>query len=215
MHFKKIVYVITTAIAVFACLGSGAKAKPMQEIFDDIAVKDPGMQVCAHIEKLKKYIHDKAPEPRSSWYQLDPISKIKRKDSVIFGLFCCFCYKKNWANHVRFAAERRTMFERNEDIDVIMSIFPMCIEGPEGLAALCRKLEINIDDIMMTEDGRLQLIDFIKAIPTYETRTEKVDLPKPQGKVTAEKTESHTDFTDDTEGQGTADKSVVLISPKK
>ena len=152
----------------------------MHNVLDDALKTEPGVQIQTYIDKLKEYTDDRIPKSGSASLELDLEARLKRKDSIVFGLFCCFCYKNNWTNYVRFAAERRNAEERKEDIDVIESIFPISMDGPYGLRELCGKLKIDIADVTMVEYDRRTLIDFIRSTPLYRPTSEEICCFEPQ-----------------------------------
>lgn len=170
MHLKKTIYTLASTLMLSALLGGIAKAIPMKDVFNEIVQKmKPGKQVIAHIQKLQSYLEEESPRTKPTLTGLDPISMIRRKDSIAFGIFCCMCYKKNWTNYIRYAAERRNVNDRKEDIEVLENIFPGSINGPDGLLALCDRLEINPDDITIDSYDRAQLIAFVNATPVFES----------------------------------------------
>jgi len=169
MHLKKTLYTLVSTLTLSALLCGIAKAIPMQVVFDEVMQKmKPEKQVSDHIQKLKSYLEEKAPRTKSTLTGLDPVSVIRRKDSIAFGLFCCMCYKNNWTNYVRYAAERRDANDRKEDIEVLKDIFPNSVNGPDGLLALYDRLGINPDDVTIDSYDRDQLIAFIHVTPLFE-----------------------------------------------
>ena len=166
MNFKRM---LCGLVSVSIFLGSTVSALPMKEIFKDKSFAT-GTEVTEHISKLQKYIKEETARIESIPLRDERDRQLLRMDSIVFGLFCCFCYKKNWTNYISEVSKKRNPAEREEDSNVINSIFPNNFEksfdGADGLKQLCMRLGIDVNDIIMSRVDFLGLDRFICGTPT-------------------------------------------------
>ncbi len=123
MCFKKVFCILTAASILSGCVPiaeNTAKAKPMSEILAAINVRRSSA-VHQHIREMQEFIKKEKVRLRS---EPNYIENITRMDSLVFGFFCCFCYKNNLITLIKKVSSERTASEYVEDIEVITYILP-------------------------------------------------------------------------------------------
>ncbi len=164
MRLKKILCGLLSALIMSTCLTGLAEAKPMKNILEEILKMSTVPQVRDYINRFIRYIDEESLRLKSETFKVDTASEIKRKDSVVFGIFCSLCYKYNWNRYIVYAAKNRDASEHAEDLDVLENIFPSSVGSPDGLKALCSELMIDVGDIIMTPKSWAVFIRFIDEI---------------------------------------------------
>ena len=162
MRFKKVLCCLMSAAVFFEILIGTAGAISMEEIFKNTSFP-PVLEL--HIPKLYEYIEEERIRIESLLETKEQARQIKRMDSIVFGLFCCFCYSRGLNRFIEEVAEKRNSAELKEDRKVIRSIFPENFEdsfdGSEGLKQLCIRLSIDAKDIMLSRESFKSLADLI------------------------------------------------------
>lgn len=169
MNFKKTLCSLISAGVLFGSLGSTACAVPMKSILGEgIFQSDP--IVSAHIFKLQEFMaEERAKLVSEGRYNLE---NVQRMDSLVFGIFCYFCYKKNLTIHIEQVVKQRSVVEHREDMDVIESILP---ENPKDSEPLYERFEIG----SMSDEEVSDLVRFIRECTPKRKATKTGKRRKP------------------------------------
>lgn len=180
MRLKKMLCGLLSALIMSTCLTGLAEAKPMKNILEEILKMSTVPQVRDYINRFIRYIDEESLRLKLETFKVDTASEIKRKDSVVFGIFCSLCYKYNWNRYIVYAAKNRDASEHAEDLDVLENIFPSSVGSPDGLKALCSELMIDVGDIIMTPKSWAVFIRFIDEISLSDKKIPRATRERKQ-----------------------------------
>ena len=169
MNFKKTLCGLMAFGTLSSSLIGAVGAKPMKNIFDENLIQG-GTMISTHVVKLQEFIkEEKNRLALEGGYFLE---NLQRLDSLVFGIFCCFCYKNNLTGYIEQVVRHRVPAERREDMDVLESILR---DNPEQSKELYERFEIGD----MSSGDFSELVKFVKVCAAKTRSARGAERRKP------------------------------------